>query len=139
MINPADRLNTPAIKALEVSPLGPMGSLRADNRTKLPEEPFPAVVKRHFRFPELSFAFNQWELSEQGRKSISLVAEELRKDNQYFILSIEGHTDDVGSDTYNNLLSFKRAVTAATHLVLREGFDPARIFVRGFGENKPIA
>ncbi len=138
IINPADRLKTPAVQALEVSPLGPMGSLTENTKTKLPEEPFLAKIHRRFRFPELSFSFNQWELSEEGRKSISLVAEELRKENKYFILSIEGHTDDVGSDAYNQTLSFKRAVAAATHMVLRDGFDPARIFVKGYGESRPI-
>jgi len=138
MVNPADRLRSPDVQPLEVSPLGPIGGLAQKDTIKLPDAPFPAKVRRRFRFPELSFAFNQWDLSEQGRKSISLVVEELRKENKYFILSVEGHTDDVGSEAYNNLLSFKRAVAAATHMVLRDGFDPARIFVRGFGESQPI-
>jgi hypothetical protein len=106
--------------------------------TSLPSEPFPAKVSRLFRFPELSFSLNQWELSDAGRKSISLVAEELRKEKQFFIVSIEGHTDDVGSASYNQVLSFKRAVAAATHMVLRDGFDPTRIFVKGHGESQPI-
>jgi hypothetical protein len=115
-----------------------MGALDSPDKTALPEQSFPAKVRRLFRFPELTYAFNQWDLSEEGRKSISLVAEELRKENKYFIVSIEGHTDDVGSEAYNKTLSFKRAVAAATHMVLRDGFDPARIFVKGFGESRPI-
>jgi outer membrane protein OmpA-like peptidoglycan-associated protein len=137
IINPTDRLKAPGIKSLEVSPIGPVDNLEAQT-TELPEQPFPARVRRRFRFPELTYAFNQWDLSEEGRKSISLVAEELRKENKYFIISIEGHTDDVGSEAYNQTLSFKRAVAAATHIVLRDGFDPARIFVKGFGESRPI-
>ena len=115
-----------------------MGALGPAAKTPLPDQPFQAKVLRRFRFPELSFSFNQWDLSAEGRKSISLVAEELRKENRFFILSIEGHTDDVGSATYNQLLSFKRAVAAATHMVLRDGFDAARIFVKGYGESRPI-
>jgi hypothetical protein len=86
----------------------------------------------------MTFSSNQWALSEEGRRSISLVAEEIRKDNKYFIISIEGHTDNVGSETYNQTISFKRAVAAATHLVLRDGFSPARLFVKGHGESRPI-
>jgi len=135
VIDPLDRLSAPSVK---VSPIGPMGSLSASEKIPLPEKPFVAKVHRRFRFPEVSYAFNQWDLSEEGRRSISLVAEELRKDNTFFIVSIEGHTDDVGSEVYNQTLSFKRAVAAATHIVLRDGFDPARIFVKGYGESVPI-
>lgn len=138
IVDPSDRLQAPTLKALEVSPLEPMRSVERLDSNSLPEEPFAAKVRRRFRFPELTYAYNQWDLSEEGRKSISLVAEELRKENKYFIVSIEGHTDDVGSDTYNLTLSFKRAVAAATHLVLRDGFDPARIFVKGYGESRPL-
>jgi outer membrane protein OmpA-like peptidoglycan-associated protein len=139
IINPADRLKAPADQTLEVSPIGPVSAMRSPGESALPDQPFKAKIKRLFRFPELTFAFNQWDLSDVGRQSISLVAEELRKENKFFIISIEGHTDDVGSDAYNQTLSFKRAVAAATHLVLRDGFDPARIFVKGFGETRPIA
>ncbi len=138
IIDPLDRLQGAGGSSLEVSPIGPMGSLTPAGGGGLPDQPFPAKVRRRFRFPELTYAFNQWTLSEEGRKSISLVAEELRKEKKYFIISIEGHTDDVGSDSYNQTLSFKRAVSAATHIVLRDGFDPARIFVKGYGESLPI-
>ena len=138
IINPSDRLSAPGIQPLGATAISPMVSLSKVSTKSLLNEPFPATVRRIFRFPELSFSLNQWELSDAGRKSISLVAEELRKDNQFFIVSIEGHTDDVGSANYNQVLSFKRAVAAATHLVLRDGFDPTRIFVKGHGESRPI-
>lgn len=139
IINPSDRLAAPSVRSLNVSPMGPMGALSSSEKVPLPDKPFVTKVRRRFRFPELSFSFNQWDLSEEGRRSISLVAEELRKENKFFIVSIEGHTDDVGSEGYNQTLSFRRAVAAATHIVLRDGFDPARIFVKGYGETRPIA
>ena len=138
IIDPADRLRTPESEALEVSPIGSIGAPTPAVKSPLPVHPFPAKVRRHFRFPEMTFSSNQWALSEEGRRSISLVAEELRKDNKYFIISIEGHTDNVGSEAYNQTLSFKRAVAAATHLVMRDGFSPARLFVKGYGESQPI-
>jgi hypothetical protein len=138
IIDPTDRLDPSGIEPFGLTPIGPMGVLTPAQKTALPEQPFPAKLRRRFRFPELSYALNQWDLSEEGRRSISLVADELRKENKFLILSIEGHTDDVGSVAYNQTLSFKRAVAAATHLVLRDGFDPARIFVKGYGESLPI-
>jgi len=91
-IDPSDRLQTPEVSTLGVSPIGPMGTLKPVDKTSLPEAPFLAKVHRRFRFPDLTFSFNQWDLSEDGRNSISLVAEELRNENKYFIISIEGHT-----------------------------------------------
>ncbi len=138
-VDPASRLKSPELSALEISPVSSVGTLRPVSDSALPQEPFVAKVKRRFRLPDFTFEYNQWDLSEEGRKALSLVAEELRQRGEYFILSIEGHTDNVGSEAYNQDLSFKRAVAAATHLVLRDGLDPARIFVKGFGESTPIA
>ena len=50
---------------------------------------------------------------------------------------IEGHTDDVGSERDNFLISVERA--KAVEVYLRDqGIDPARMSVRGYGEIRPI-
>jgi len=140
LIDPANRLKTPDLSELELSPISAVGTLKpVSSSSKKKKKPFAAKVKRRFRFPDFTYEYNQWDLSVEGREALSLVAEELRNETNYFILSIEGHTDDVGSETYNQELSFKRAVAAATHLVLHDGLDPARIFVKGFGESVPVA
>ena len=79
----------------------------------------------------MTFALDQFALTEKGKEYLSLVAEELRREGRDFVISIEGHTDSIGSEAYNQNLSFQRAVSAAAHLVLRNGFDPARMFVKG--------
>lgn len=139
IVDPVDRLKAPLLSVLEASPVGPIAAQDSAAAIPLPVQPFVAQVLRKFRFPELTFALNQWDLSAAGMESISLVVEELRRENQYFIVSIEGYTDDIGSESYNQLLAFKRAVAVATHMVLKDGFDPARIFVKSFGESRPIA
>jgi len=53
-------------------------------------------------------------------------------------IRIEGHTDSVGSETYNIDLSQKRAEAVKNALISRN-VDPARLEVIGFGESKPIA
>ncbi|MDH3997893.1 MAG: OmpA family protein [Desulfuromonadales bacterium] len=140
VVDPSSRLKSPQIPSHDVSPVSPLGTLRPVKPSdRLPQGPFPAKVKRRFRLPDFTFDTNQWDLSDQGRKALSLVAEELRQERIFFILSIEGHTDDVGSASYNELLSFKRSVAAATHLVLHDGVDPSLIFVKGHGEAYPLA
>jgi outer membrane protein OmpA-like peptidoglycan-associated protein len=51
---------------------------------------------------------------------------------------IEGHTDSVGTDAYNQDLSERRAMAVKTALI-RANVDPARINTYGYGETRPIA
>lgn len=52
-------------------------------------------------------------------------------------LLIEGHTDDVGSESANQRLSERRAGNAAAYLVAA-GIDEARLTAIGYGESQPI-
>lgn len=52
-------------------------------------------------------------------------------------LAVEGHTDSVGSETYNQQLSEKRAQSARDYLV-SQGVPAASIKSQGFGESNPI-
>ncbi|MBI4455029.1 MAG: OmpA family protein [Acidobacteria bacterium] len=52
-------------------------------------------------------------------------------------LEIEGHTDSVGSEGYNQLLSEKRASWVRDYL-LQQGVPADSITTRGFGETKPM-
>ena len=53
-------------------------------------------------------------------------------------IEIEGHTDSMGSETYNQALSERRANTVKTYLVSL-GIAAGRITTRGFGETQPVA
>lgn len=53
-------------------------------------------------------------------------------------LRVEGHTDNVGSDAYNNKLSLARA-DAVAGVLNSTGIAPANLTVRGFGKTKPVA
>lgn len=53
-------------------------------------------------------------------------------------IRVEGHTDAIGSDQYNQRLSLQRALAVKRYLVAR-GIDPKRILVYGYGEGQPIA
>jgi OOP family OmpA-OmpF porin len=51
---------------------------------------------------------------------------------------LEGHTDSVGSESYNLVLSKKRAEAVKTYLV-GKGVDSARLATDGLGETQPAA
>ena len=52
-------------------------------------------------------------------------------------ISIEGHTDSIGSVSYNEQLSVKRAKSVQEGL-LQHGIEKAKIAVKGFGESQPL-
>ncbi len=53
-------------------------------------------------------------------------------------LEVEGHTDSVGSDEYNQTLSEKRAKAVLDYLV-NQGLKPDSISSKGLGESQPVA
>jgi outer membrane protein OmpA-like peptidoglycan-associated protein len=53
-------------------------------------------------------------------------------------LEVEGHTDSVGTDDYNQILSEKRAASVRDFLV-QQGVNSSTITARGFGKSQPIA
>jgi OOP family OmpA-OmpF porin len=53
-------------------------------------------------------------------------------------VQINAHTDDQGSDLYNNKLSENRAKSVIDYLALK-GIVKERLKSVGFGEKKPIA
>lgn len=97
------------------------------------------AVYRKFRFPDVTFDFDQWTLSASGKKMLSEVAEQIRKDKKWLYIKIDGHTDGIGSLAYNMDLSLKRAIAAATYLISHEGVNPSKVFIKGLGKSAPIA
>ena len=53
-------------------------------------------------------------------------------------IEVEGHTDNVGGDSYNQQLSETRASSVRDYLV-REGIASNTVGTSGFGESKPVA
>lgn len=53
-------------------------------------------------------------------------------------IEINSHTDNLGTDDYNNSLSLRRAKNVKEYLVSK-GIDPNRLDAKGYGKSKPIA
>jgi outer membrane protein OmpA-like peptidoglycan-associated protein len=86
---------------------------------------------------DVLFATGKAELSPDANKSVSRLAEFLKKYSTRNVL-IEGHTDSVGKDDYNLALSQKRADSVRDKL-LAEGIEPDRITTVGYGKKYPVA
>jgi outer membrane protein OmpA-like peptidoglycan-associated protein len=52
-------------------------------------------------------------------------------------IEVQGHTDNKGSDTYNQGLSERRATAVAAFLKNR-GINSSRVTTKGYGENAPV-
>ncbi len=83
------------------------------------------------------FPFNSDQVLPAGRSNLDELAQSLQRYPETEVL-IVGHTDDVGSDTYNMGLSLRRAESSKNYLVSR-GIQPGRIRTSGRGETEPIA
>jgi outer membrane protein OmpA-like peptidoglycan-associated protein len=84
----------------------------------------------------LKFAFDKAELGASDRELLSRVAGILATAHEYTI-SVNGHTDDVGSDTYNKKLSERRARSVRDYLV-QAGLSPQILSVEGHGKSLPL-
>ena len=88
-------------------------------------------------FGDLLFNTNQSRLSPEGMRIAQKLADVLQQNPQRRVL-IEGFTDNIGSDHYNQALSERRS--AAVRNALQEmGIALDRIAIRGYGEAFPVA
>jgi peptidoglycan-associated lipoprotein len=83
----------------------------------------------------LRFAFDSSDLDEAARGKLAENAEWLKKDGAR-TLTIEGHTDEVGTPEYNLGLGERRARATKDYLV-RMGIQEKRISIITYGEERP--
>jgi OOP family OmpA-OmpF porin len=84
----------------------------------------------------LGFTFARADVPETVRFRLDVVAEELNQDRVNAKVEIAGHTDSVGDESYNQVLSEKRAQAVKDYLV-RSGVAAERVSVVGYGEAQP--
>ena len=88
--------------------------------------------------PDVLFAFARDDLTPSAQEKVHDMAGVLNDRARDREISIEGHTDAVGSDIFNRQLSERRAESVAIALV-DSGVSRNRITARGFGEQYPVS
>jgi outer membrane protein OmpA-like peptidoglycan-associated protein len=102
-----------------------------------PPPPPPAEPKRIELSADAHFDFGSATLKPEGQQRIDEIIPALQENPELRIM-VEGYTDSVGSEAYNQRLSERRAEAVRSHMVA-QGIAPERIDTRGYGEGNPVA
>jgi outer membrane protein OmpA-like peptidoglycan-associated protein len=85
---------------------------------------------------DIFFDFNSDRIRELSEPTLREIADVLRRHPDW-TLRIEGHTDSIATDAYNQELSQRRAAAVKMALTDRYGISPARLSTAGLGESQP--
>jgi OOP family OmpA-OmpF porin len=85
----------------------------------------------------VNFAFDSAAIDAASGVVLDVAAEQLRGCPNVMV-SVEGHTDSVGTDAYNMGLSDRRANAVRNDLIGR-GVSASRLTAVGYGESQPVA
>lgn len=97
------------------------------------KKPPEATVYILFQFgtTELADEFSRKQLKEAGE---AFSSDELSK----YRFEISGHTDNIGSHGYNQVLSERRAMVIKKLLIKTYGIPESKFEIKGYGESDPI-
>lgn len=94
-------------------------------------------VGRIIRLDNIFFDFDKSVLKPESEAELNTVVE-LLTDYPHMRIEISAHTDNEGTDDYNNKLSQARAKSVVDYLIGKK-VDMSRLVAKGYGETKPIA
>jgi OOP family OmpA-OmpF porin len=136
---------TPATAAPGCGP-APAPAPVAPRAVEAPPAPAPAPAPAAPQAPAASkvtyaadafFDFDKSTLKPAGKAKLDDLVGKVKGINLEVIIAV-GHTDNVGSDVYNQKLAVKRAESVKAYLVSK-GIEKNRIYTEGKGEKQPVA
>jgi len=109
-----------------------------DDKDQCPGTPYGAKVNviGCWTLDDVLFDFNKSDIKPETYPMIDNVVAIL-KENPLMNVTLEGHTDNVGSLEYNIALSLKRADAVKAYLI-KKGIAAERMKTKGFGFKRPI-
>lgn len=97
----------------------------------------PVEEMRMYKVKPIFFRFDSYELSSNATEKLDEIAK-VMTEFQQIKLEIQGHTDAMGPEVYNQYLSEKRAESVKNYLVSK-GVEESRLTTIGLSENQPTA
>jgi outer membrane protein OmpA-like peptidoglycan-associated protein len=83
------------------------------------------------------FDYNSDQIKKESEPVLREIAAAM-KNNPDWKLTVDGHTDSIGGDTYNLDLSKRRAAAVKLALVNRFQISADRLLTEGFGQRRPV-
>ncbi|MFA6056145.1 MAG: OmpA family protein [Thermodesulfovibrionales bacterium] len=117
---------------------GPGGSAMCSTTVSVtppPPPPAPTVMDR--MIIHINFDFNKSVIRNIDKAEMQRAINFVRK---YPVaqITVEGHTDNIGTEKYNQSLSERRAEAVKKYLVKEGGIDETKISTIGYGKSKPV-
>jgi outer membrane protein OmpA-like peptidoglycan-associated protein len=100
--------------------------------------PLQPTVRKVVVLPGVHFDLDQATLKPEAQRVLRDEVVTLMKQESDLTVRVEGHTDSQGSETYNQGLSERRALSVKEFLV-SSGIASSRIVADGYGETQPVA
>lgn len=88
--------------------------------------------------PNIYFEFGKHELTEETKRNIDSTLYLILAENPDLVLEVGAHTDNKGSEKYNQWLSQNRAESVTKYLQSK-GISKKRLKAKGYGESEPIS
>lgn len=93
-------------------------------------------TNKPIRIDNINYELSKWELLPQAKSSLDKLVD-LLKLNPEAIIEISAHTDDLGDDQSNLVLSGKRAASVVQYLN-EKGISAKNLKSNGYGESMPL-
>ena len=104
----------------------------------VPAAAAPATVASKVTYAaDAFFDFDKSVLKPAGKAKLDDLVGKIKDINLEVIIAV-GHTDSVGSDSYNQKLSVRRSESVKAYLVSK-GIEKNRVYTEGKGEKQPVA
>jgi outer membrane protein OmpA-like peptidoglycan-associated protein len=91
----------------------------------------------HVELSGIYFNTGSARLLEESRPALKAIAQVVVQSKEP-VLTVEGHTDIVGTAEFNQALSEKRAAAVREALVSQFAVPPGRLVTKGFGFTRPL-
>lgn len=97
------------------------------------------VYERILTDDTLRFAFDRADLGEEAHSALAGFADEITTENADVFIEIQGHTDSIGTEAYNDRLGELRADAVLRFLNEEYSIPLHRMSVISYGESAPVA
>lgn len=135
-------LDDPANPMMLQFGFGPVFQIRVLSITFPEDKPKPQIEDQLAKQKKaviygIYFDFNEATIKKESQPVLQEIADAM-KNNPDWVLTVNGHTDNIGGDRYNLDLSQRRAAAVKKALVEQYGIAPERMTTGGSGASSPV-